>query len=204
MTMSSNEDQLKEVAAQVQACQQCVLHETATQGVPGEGSSTAQVFFIGEGPGAEEDKQGRPFVGAAGKFLTQMIELVGWKREDVFIGNVVKHRPPGNRDPEPNEIDACFPYLERQLNIIKPKLIVLLGRHAMGRFLPSNFKISQEHGRLFRRNGRYIVPLYHPAAALYQGSLRKTLEADFQKLPKMLIKIAEAETSSAPTPDADL
>jgi uracil-DNA glycosylase len=202
--MPTHAEQMNEIAVRVQACQLCPLYKTATQGVPGEGSPTAQVFFIGEGPGAEEDKQGRPFVGAAGKSLTQMIESVGWKREDVFIGNVVKHRPPDNRDPEPNEIDACYPYLERQLEIIKPKLVVLLGRHAMGRFLPSNFKISQEHGKLFRRNGRYLVPLYHPAAAMYQGSLKKTLEADFKKLPKMLIKISESENAPAVSSEADL
>jgi len=202
--MPNSEEQMIEIAERVQACQLCPLYKTASRGVPGEGSSTAQVFFIGEGPGAEEDKQGRPFVGAAGRSLTQMIESVGWKREDVFIGNVVKHRPPDNRDPEPDEIDACYPYLERQLEIIKPKLIVLLGRHAMGRFLPSNFKISQEHGKLFRRNGRYLVPLYHPAAAMYQGSLKKTLEADFKKLPKMLEKISESEQDPAVSPEADL
>jgi DNA polymerase len=197
-------EQMAEIVTQVQTCRLCPLADTATQGVPGEGSATARIFFIGEGPGAEEDKQGRPFVGAAGKSLTQMIESVGWKREDVFIGNVVKHRPPENRDPEPNEIDACYPYLERQLDIVNPKLIVLLGRHAMGRFLPSNFKISQEHGKLFRRNGRYLVPLYHPAAAMYQGSLKKTLEADFKKLPKMLAIIIESESSTPPPTATEL
>lgn len=195
--MTDRAEQLKQIHDEVQKCTRCPLYKTAHQGVPGEGSVMAQVFFIGEGPGAEEDKQGRPFVGAAGKFLTQMIESVGWKREDVFIGNVVKHRPPDNRDPEPEEIDACYPYLERQLEIIQPKIIVLLGRHAMGRFLPSNFKISQEHGKLFRRNGRYYVPLYHPAAALYQGSLRRVLEDDFRRLPKMIEKISQAEESGA-------
>ncbi|MDP3964543.1 MAG: uracil-DNA glycosylase [bacterium] len=179
---------LHDIAKEVHDCRKCPLFKDATHGVPGDGNEKADVFFIGEGPGAEEDKQGKPFVGAAGKFLNEMLESVAWKREDVFIGNIVKHRPPNNRDPEPEEIIACLPYLERQLAVIKPTLIVTLGRHAMHQFLPADFRISQEHGKVFRRHGRLYVPLYHPAAALYHGGLRQTLIEDFQKLPKILKK----------------
>ncbi|MDD5566635.1 MAG: uracil-DNA glycosylase [Patescibacteria group bacterium] len=187
-------NKIDQIASEVKTCQLCPLYQKATQGVPGEGNSSARVFFIGEGPGQEEDKQGRPFVGQAGKFLEEMLGLIGWKREDVFIGNIVKHRPPGNRDPLPEEIDACWPYLDAQLEAIKPKLIVLLGRHAMYRFLPSDFRISKEHGKIFRRQGKFITPLYHPAAALYHGGLRQTLIQDFKKLPKMLAKIDSLAT----------
>jgi len=181
--------ELEQIAEQVQKCKKCPLYEKATQGVSGEGSPDADIVFVGEGPGAEEDKQGRPFVGAAGKFLDEMIGLVGWKREDVFIGNIIKHRPPDNRDPLPDEVDACFPYLEAQIKAINPKLIVTLGRHSMNQFLPGSFKISKEHGKVFRRKGNYYVPLYHPAAALYHNALKQTLIDDFKKLPKMLEKV---------------
>lgn len=154
-------------------------------------------MFIGEAPGAEEDKQGRPFVGAAGKFLNQMLETINLKREDVFIANVLKCRPPANRDPMPEEVVACWPWLLKQIKTIKPKLIVLLGRHAMERFLP-NQKISKIHGTALRREiegvGKQVFyALYHPAAALYQGSLRETLVKDFKKIPKVLKAIEESE-----------
>ena len=145
-------------------------------------------MFIGEGPGENEDKQGRPFVGAAGKFLEEMLEMIGKKREDVFIANVLKCRPPGNRDPMPEEVEACWPWIMEQIKTIKPKLIVLLGRHAMERFLP-NQKISKIHGTALRREipeiGRQVFyVLYHPAAALYQGSLREVSDRGFQKNPE--------------------
>lgn len=191
--MTDKNEKLTSISDEVKTCQRCPLYKEATQGVPGEGNPQAEVMFIGEGPGAEEDKQGRPFVGAAGKFLEEMLGLVGWKREDVYIGNIVKHRPPNNRDPLPEEIDACFPYLKAQIEAIKPKVIVLLGRHSMYRFLPSDFKISREHGKVFRRHGRYYVPFYHPAAALYQASLKNILINDFRKLPRILEKISAEE-----------
>lgn len=181
----------------MKACRKCHLRDTCLNVVPGEGSESAEIMFIGEGPGENEDKQGRPFVGAAGKFLDEMIGLIGMKREDVFIANIIKCRPPGNRDPMPEEAEACWPWLLEQIKIIKPKLIVTLGRHAMERFLP-NQKISQIHGTALRREipgiGRQVFyALYHPAAALYQGSLREVLISDFKKIPKVLKAIEKEE-----------
>jgi len=180
----------KKLEEKMKACRKCCLRSTCLNVVPGEGNENAEVMFIGEGPGENEDKQGRPFVGAAGKFLTEMIEMIGMKREDVFIANIVKCRPPGNRDPMPEEAEACWPWLLDQIKSIKPKLIVTLGRHAMERFLP-NQKISKMHGTALRREipgiGRQVFyALYHPAAALYQGSLRETIKTDFKKIPKVL------------------
>ena len=188
---------LEELTSEIIKCRECQLQETRTNVVPGEGSENAEIMFIGEGPGENEDKQGRPFVGAAGKFLGEMIEMIGLKRENVYITNVIKCRAPGNRDPLPEEVEACWPWLLRQIQIIKPKLIVILGRHAMERFLPSQ-KISKIHGQAMRRKvdgiGRQVFyVLYHPAAALYQGSLRETLIADFKKIPKVLEAVGKDE-----------
>ena len=183
----------KKLEEKIKKCSSCSLRGTCSQVVPGEGNSEAEIMFIGEAPGAEEDKQGLPFVGAAGKFLSQMLETIDLKREDVFIANILKCRPPANRDPMPEEAAACWPWLLEQIKTIQPKLIVLLGRHAMERFLP-NQKISQIHGTALRREipeiGRQVFyVLYHPAAALYQGSLREVLLADFKKIPKVLVAI---------------
>jgi uracil-DNA glycosylase len=161
--------------------------------VPGEGSANAKILFIGEGPGKKEDELGRPFVGAAGKFLDEMLEIINLQREEVYIANVVKCRPPGNRDPLPDEAASCWPWLMEQIKIIDPKLIVTLGRHSMERFLPG-YKISQMHGKALRRDmpeiGRRIFyALYHPAAALYNGSMREVLIKDFKKIPKIIKKI---------------
>ena len=171
---------------QVWAEKDLPLKAAATHDVPGEGNPDADVIFVGEGPGAEEDKQGRPFVGAAGKLLTQLIESIGWTREDVFIANIIKHRPPGNRDPLPMEIEAYTPWLDGQLRIIEPKLLVTLGRYSMEYFLGPGLSISKVHGQPKRKDERVIMPMYHPAAALYQGSLRPVLEADFKKITKVL------------------
>lgn len=186
----------KNIEEKIKKCCSCLLRETCSQVVPGEGNPEAEIMFIGEAPGAEEDKLGRPFVGAAGKFLNQMLETINLKREDVFIANILKCRPPGNRDPMPEEVAACWPWLLEQIKTIQPKLVVLLGRHAMERFLP-NQKISQIHGTAVRREiegvGKQVFyVLYHPAAALYQGSLREVLLADFKKIPKVL-KVIEKE-----------
>jgi len=167
-----------------------------------------KLMFIGEAPGAEEDKQGRPFVGASGKFLSQMLETINLKREDVFIANVLKCRPPANRDPLPEEAASCWPWLLEQIKTIKPKLIVPLGRHAMERFLP-NQKISQIHGTAVRRElegvGKQVFyVLYHPAAALYQGNLREVLLSDFKKIPKVLKAIEKEENNSANDPELSL
>jgi DNA polymerase len=160
--------------------------------VPGEGNPDADIMFIGEAPGKHEDIQGRPFVGAAGKLLEELLASIGLKREDVFIGNIVKGRPPGNRDPKPEEIAHSWPWLKEQVEAIKPKLIVLLGRHAMDCFLP-DLKISTAHGMAKRYRGQVYLPVYHPAAALYTGTLRETMLEDFAKIPKLLAKIDELE-----------
>lgn len=182
---------LDDIATTVRSCTKCKLHQGRTHAVPGEGNVQAEIMFIGEGPGREEDQQGRPFVGAAGRFLAEMLGLIGLKREDVFIANLIKCRPPNNRDPEPDEVQTCWPYLNQQIDVIKPKLFVLLGRHAMYHFLGKHLKISQEHGKLKRAHGRYYFVLYHPASALYQAGQRDTHIADFQKLPQVLAKVKE-------------
>ena len=176
---------LEKLNNQILKCEKCALSKTRINVVPGEGSDNAEIMFIGEGPGKNEDEQGRPFIGAAGKLLDKLIESIGLTREDIYIANVVKCRPPGNRDPLPEEVDACRPWLDQQIKIIKPKLIVLLGRHSMDRFLP-NQKISIDHGKPKRHNGQVYFPIYHPAAALYRNSLLEDLEKDFKKIPKVL------------------
>jgi DNA polymerase len=145
-------------------------------------------MFIGEGPGFHEDKQGRPFVGAAGQFLEELLASIGLKREQVFITNVVKCRPPANRDPEPDEIDACRAYLDRQIELIQPKMVVTLGRFSMARYFP-NAKISQIHGKPKKMDGVIYYPMYHPAAALHQPSLRRTVQEDMKRIPQLLAEI---------------
>ena len=173
------------------------LRAVATNDVPGEGNPDAEVLFVGEGPGRAEDEQGRPFVGAAGKFLTELIESVGWKREDVFIANLVKHRPPGNRDPLPQEIDEYTPWLDKQIEIIEPKLIVTLGRFSMAYLLGEGMSISKVHGQPRRNSrGQVVIPMYHPAAALYRGDLRPVLKADWQKIVKVLELINQEQMSA--------
>lgn len=164
------------------------LAKTAKNLVMGEGNLDADIVFIGEAPGKNEDEQGRPFVGAAGKFLNEMLQTAGLKREDVYITNIVKYRPPNNRDPLPQEKEAFWPYLLGQLKVINPKLVVTLGRHSMEYFLPSQ-KISQVHGQAKRNGDLVIMPLFHPAAALYNGGLRQTLIDDFTKIPNILEQI---------------
>lgn len=170
----------------------CELRKTATQGVPGDGSANAQIVFIGEAPGAQEDKEGRPFVGAAGKFLDEMLESIKMKRNDVYITNIVKYRPPNNRDPLPEEISACAEWLADEIKLIDPALIVFLGRHATNHFFPEK-RISEVHGKVLAAEQfgkiRHFLPLYHPAAALYNGSLREVLKKDFKKIPRILKKI---------------
>lgn len=172
----------------------CGLKKTATQAVPGEGSPNAEIVFIGEAPGRSEDKLGRPFVGAAGKFLDEMLGLINLKRDEVYITNIVKYRPPNNRDPLPEEKSACREWLLEELKIISPKVIIFLGRHAMNNFFPE-LQISNAHGKLLIKpfkgmSTKYFFPLYHPAAALYDGSMREVLIADFKKIPKVLKEIS--------------
>jgi DNA polymerase len=178
---------LQEVAAQISECTRCELHFSRKLAVPGEGPSNADLMFIGEGPGFHENEQGRPFVGAAGQFLDELLGGIGLKRHQVYITNVVKCRPPANRDPQIEELHACSDYLERQLHTINPKVIVTLGRLSMARFLP-NAKISEMHGQAVRVRGRLITPMYHPAAALHQPSLRGTVVSDFGRLPEWIAK----------------
>ena len=164
------------------------LAESATQLVFGVGNPDAEIVFIGEAPGKNEDLKGEPFVGAAGKFLDEMLEMIGLKREDIYITNIVKYRPPNNRDPHPEEKQAFMPYLESQLEVIQPKVVVTLGRHSLNCFLP-DLQISQCHGQPKRHKGRVYLPLFHPAAALYNGGLRQTLIDDFALIPAIIEKI---------------
>lgn len=190
-------DELDKIAREIAACTACALSKTRRQTVPGSGAPDAAIMFIGEAPGYHEDQQGKPFVGPAGQFLEELLASIGLKREDVFIGNVVKCRPPNNRDPLPEEIAACDHFLRRQIAAIRPKVIVTLGRYSMAKFFPGE-SISKIHGRPRRRDGVIYLPLYHPAAALHQPALRRTIEEDFRKLPE-LIASAEALMDEAPT-----
>jgi len=170
---------------------QCELRKTATRAVLGQGNASSEIVFIGEAPGKKEDEEGVPFVGSAGKFLSELLDSIGLKREDIYITNIVKYRPPGNRDPEPKEKEDCNEWLINELKIISPKLIVFLGRHAMSRFFPE-LKISEAHGKLIIKKfpefeeKLHFLPLYHPAAALYNGGMRDVLIKDFKKIPKAL------------------
>jgi len=180
---------LEEVAEQVRKCQRCPLYKQASQGVPGEGNPDAEIMFIGEGPGFHENQKGIPFCGAAGKLLDQLLQSTKVKREEVFIGNVVKHRPPGNRDPLPEEIEACKIWLDKQIEIIQPKIIVTLGRFSMAKFIPDG-KISQIHGQArfvnFQGKRYIIIPMFHPAAALRGAEVMVKIKEDFLKIPKFL------------------
>jgi len=194
--------ELSKLAEQVAICTKCILSKSRTNAVPGEGPENAQILFVGEGPGFHEDKQGRPFVGAAGQFLEELLAGIGLKRTEVFIANVVKCRPPGNRDPMPEEIEACRSYLDRQIELINPRVVVTLGRYSMARWFP-NAKISAIHGQPRKIDGRLIVPMFHPAAALHQPSLRKDVEADFRKLPEILAEFEQMEDSEPAPPEAE-
>jgi uracil-DNA glycosylase len=194
----SDEAQLEKLARQIVVCTKCELHQARRNAVPGEGPTHAEIMFIGEGPGAREDEQGRPFVGASGKFLDQLLEQAGVTRAEVWITNVVKCRPPGNRDPFPDEIEICTSnYLQNQIKLVDPSIIVTLGRFSMGLFF-KGAKITQIHGQMQKVEDRFVIPMYHPAAALHQQSLRSTIMADFAKLPELL-KEARAELGTSTT-----
>jgi DNA polymerase len=182
-------EELERIAEEVYRCTKCTLQYSRKLAVPGEGSFRAEVMFIGEGPGFHENEQGRPFVGAAGKYLDELLANIQMKRADVYITNVVKCRPPGNRDPMPEELSSCSGYLERQIQAINPKAIVTLGRYSMAHFLP-NAKISNIHGQAVKVKGRLVISMYHPAAALHQQSLRPTIERDFSRLPELIAQAA--------------
>jgi len=196
MTMSV-EDTLSQIAKEVSVCTNCALHESRKKAVPGEGPAQAEIMFIGEGPGFHENEQGRPFVGAAGKFLDQLLAQAGVTRAEVWIGNVVKCRPPENRDPLPDELAACDKYLERQIEAINPSIIVTLGRFSMGKFMPGA-KISQVHGQMRKVGERYVIAMFHPAAALHQAALKPAILADFGNLPDLLKEARTALGKSTP------
>ena len=193
---------LELVADEIRACTACPLHRSARQAVPGDGSAESGIFFLGEAPGYHEDLQGKPFVGAAGQFLDELLAGIGLDRRKVFITNVVRHRPPENRDPLPDEVAACDIWLRRHLEVLRPRVIVTLGRHAMGKFFPGE-SISRIHGRPRRSaDGLVIFPVYHPAAALHQPALRDALVADFAALALFLatpapVKAEETEQKPA-------
>ncbi len=183
------------LTAEIARCTRCLLHQGRTNPVPGEGAKDADIMFIGEAPGFHEDQQGRPFVGAAGKFLDELLESIDLDRSQVFIANVIKCRPPGNRDPLPDEIEACKPFLDRQIELIDPKLIVTLGRFSMARAFPKA-RISRIHGQPRKIGGIVYYPMYHPAAALHQPSLRRTVKEDMERIPALIqqaAKMAETE-----------
>ncbi len=180
---------LKEIEKSIKSCTKCRLYKTATNAVPGEGNPNSQLVFIGEAPGETEDQTGRPFVGRAGRLLETLLAKIGYKREDVWIGNIIKHRPPQNRDPLPDEILACQPYLAEQLKIMSPKLIVTLGRFALSHFY-SDGKISRDKGNLIQTAKFSVFPVYHPAAALRSPQMYKDLENDFLKIPAVLANLA--------------
>lgn len=188
----SDEEQLDKLAKQIVVCTKCELHRSRKKAVPGEGPAHTEIMFIGEGPGAREDEQGRPFVGASGKFLDQLLEQAGVTRADVWITNVVKCRPPGNRDPLPNEVEICTSnYLQHQIKIVNPSIIVTLGRFSMNLFF-KGAKITQIHGQMRKVEDHFVIAMYHPAAALHQMALKPAIMADFAKLPELL-KEARAE-----------
>lgn len=192
----AKEEKLKDIAGQVAKCTRCDLYKKATKPVPGDGSPDAKIMFIGEGPGYHEDQQGLPFVGAAGKLLDQLLQSIEVERKEVFIGNVIKHRPPGNRDPLPEEIEACRSFLDEQIQTIEPKIIVTLGRFSMNKFLPGE-KISQIHGKAryvnFLGKKYVVIPMYHPAAALRSGRIMEEVKEDFQKIKMFIEESSEVE-----------
>lgn len=203
---------LQEISLLVSRCTDCDLHLGRTNAVPGEGAADAELMFIGEGPGVQEDRQGRPFVGPAGQFLEELLSSIGLSRQQVYIANMVKCRPPQNRDPLPAEIGACGKYLNRQIELIDPALIVTLGRFSLGRFFPGE-SISRARGRLREKDGRRIYPIMHPAAALYRQEMRQPIVEDFRRIPEILAAArqqpgpatatwAEAETRAATEEDS--
>ena len=194
---------LEAIAAEVRVCTRCRLHETRTNAVPGEGDPETEVLFVGEGPGVNEDREGRPFVGRAGGLLVNLLGHIGWRREDVFITNIVKCRPPGNRDPEPDEIAACAPYLRRQLEALDPAVVVTLGRHSMGRFMPG-VRISQAHGTVQPADPEtgardaLVFAMYHPAAALRTPAIERESYEDAAAIPAVLVAARDRRVARVP------
>jgi len=195
---------LTDLNKEISLCRQCEIGKTRTKSVPGEGAENAEIMFIGEAPGWHEDQQGRPFIGAAGQFLNELLASINLERPQVYIANVIKCRPPENRDPLPNEIANCQRWLDKQIELISPKIIVTLGRHSMAKFFPGK-SISKIHGTSETQNGIIYFAMYHPAAALHQGNLRQTIKQDMLKLPPLLarakaLKIKATEAEPKPEP----
>ncbi len=194
---------LTEMYEKIRICPLCDLSKSRTNAVPGEGPENAEIMFIGEAPGFHEDRQGRPFVGAAGKLLDELLATIGIQREQVYIANVIKCRPPQNRDPMPEELAACKPYIDQQIELIRPKVIITISRFAMTRWFPDK-KISDIHGKPKKFDNLVVLPMYHPAAALHQPSLKRVLEEDFKRVPQILKEMAslkeEAEEKKEPPP----
>jgi DNA polymerase len=212
MTDAERRVALEAIAAEVRGCTRCRLHTGRTQAVPGEGNASTEVVFVGEGPGFNEDKQGRPFIGRAGDLLVKLLGSIGWRREDVFITNIVKCRPPDNRDPEPDEIAACAPYLTRQLEVLDPAMVVTLGRYSMARFMPG-VRISQAHGTVRSvdpatgARDAMVLAMYHPAAALRTPAIERESYADAATIPAVLLdararRTEHAKARSAASPEA--
>lgn len=189
--------ELESLVAEVSRCTRCLLHRGRTKAVPGAGPENADIMFIGEAPGFHEDQQGLPFVGAAGSFLDELLESINLKRDQVYITNVIKCRPPGNRDPLPEEVAACKSYLDRQIELIQPKLVVTLGRFSMARAFPKA-RISHIHGQPRKISGVIYYPMYHPAAALHQPSLRPIVEDDMRRIPELIAQAAQMADSPLP------
>ncbi|HQN68566.1 MAG TPA: uracil-DNA glycosylase, partial [Anaerolineaceae bacterium] len=187
--MPDKKDRLDSIREELRHCRQCALARGRRNVVPGEGPHHVQVMFIGEGPGRNEDQQGKPFVGQAGAVLDELLAAAGLKREEVFIANVIKCRPPNNRDPLPEEISACRHWLDEQINLLDPKIIVTLGRFSMARFI-ENARIGRIHGQAFEIEGRKVVTMYHPAASLHNPALKNTMLADFAKLGGIIKKLS--------------
>ncbi len=194
--------ELQSLYREIQRCEKCILSQGRTNVVPGEGPENADILFIGEGPGFHEDRQGRPFVGAAGQYLEELLASIGLRRDQVYICNVVKCRPPANRDPLPEEIEACRPYLDRQIELVRPRLIVTLGRFSMARYFPGA-SISRIHGQAKRVGNMVYYPMFHPAAALHQPRWRTLLEEDVKKIPELLARQEQAEESQPEAPRAE-
>jgi DNA polymerase len=194
--------ELTDLYEEIKTCQNCILAQGRTNTVPGEGPDDAEIMFIGEGPGFHEDRQGRPFVGAAGKYLDELLQTIDLDRESVYITNVVKCRPPGNRDPQPAEIDACRAYLDKQIDLIRPRLIVTMGRFSMQRYFPGA-SISRIHGQPKRVGNVIYYPMFHPAAALHQPRWRSLVEEDILKIPGLLSKLDEIEEEEPDLPQAE-
>jgi uracil-DNA glycosylase family 4 len=195
-------DSLEQIAAEVRICKRCALAQGRKKAVPGEGPADARIMFIGEGPGFHEDNQGRPFVGASGQYLETLLAEIGMTRDQVYITNVIKCRPPGNRDPEPAELAACRDYLDRQIALIQPSVIVTLGRFSMQRYFPGE-SISRIHGRPRRVGSVYYFPMFHPAAALRNPAWRQEMSKDIQRIPQLLAELDTAAAPSEPKPPDD-